>query len=62
TKEDEPASIISSKLNPLFCDDEWERCINEYMSSLSAGVPVILLFPKRFYKEFEEKSGHPKTF
>ena len=38
-----------------------ERCINEYMSTLSAGAPVILLFLTRLYKEFEE-SGSPKTF
>ena len=39
-----------------------ERCMTEFMSTVSAGVPVILLFLTRSSKEFEEKSGSSKTF
>ena len=36
--------------------------MTEFMSTVSAGVPVILLFLTRSSKEFEEKSGSSKTF
>ena len=39
-----------------------EQCMTEFMSTVSGGVPVILLFLTKSSKEFEEKSGSSKTF
>ena len=39
-----------------------EVCTTEYMSTVSAGVPMILLFLKRYTKKFEKKSDCSKTF
>ena len=39
-----------------------EGCTTEYMSTVSAGVPMILLFLKRSSKKFEKKSDCSKTF
>ena len=36
-----------------------EPCTTEYMSTVSAGISVILLFSS---KKFEEKSGGTKTY
>ena len=67
--ENEPALTIGSKLNPFLCDDEYEQmgCLKSdaqpimYTSIFSAGVPVILLFLTRSFKEFEEASGSSNT-
>ena len=46
-------------------DTNWsrkERCTTNDMSRVSAGVPVILLFLTRSFREFEKKNCSSKTF
>ena len=45
-------------------DTNWshkERCATDDMSRVSAGVPVIFLFPTRSFNEFEKKNCSSKT-
>ena len=46
-------------------DTNWslkERCTADDKSTVSAGVPVILLFLTRSFREFEKKNYSSKTF
>ena len=57
------------KTKPFSCvtmsDENWsrkEQCTTDDMSTISAGVPVILPFLARYIKEFEKKSCSSKSF
>ena len=61
-RDGKSAFIIGSMRNPaFFCDDEWVQMSrfrsDAYTSTISAGVPVILLFLTKSSMEFEEETG-----
>ena len=66
----EPISVDNRlKTEPFSCvtmsDTNWslkERCTSDDMSTVSTGIPMILPFLTRSFKDFEKKSCSSKSF